>query len=177
MATTSATKAAFSRYGKAPQAIIDADSASDRLAYKILTFPLYYSTAAGAANAGYFVINTTKKHSLGPVGIPGYVRDCYVTFSTIPAGGTLSHKLVAYDASANAEVVLTAAPNPEAATAREGQQLAPTTTNILLAADDNLEYHAVASNDTVTQDAVEVRVTVVFQPVEASPPTITSGVG
>lgn len=172
--TTTLNKAAYSRYGKAPTVAIDVAALSDRARQRVVNIPLYYSTAAGSEHAAYFVINTTKKHALGPVGVPGILRAAYISSSAVPAGGTLDWQIVAYDASANAEILLTdTSTNPESITAREAQAQVLATTNVALAADDTLELHCIASNATVTQDAVGLVVTLVFENTETTPPTQT----
>lgn len=129
------------------------------------------TTAAGQKQTAIFTQNSTVKHNLGPVGIAGTLKAAYISLETLPAGGTLSWKLVAYDASGNAEIVLTTTVNPESATVRESQAFTLDTTNVELAADDTLELHCTASNDAVSQDAQGVTVTCIWEPAESSTPT------
>lgn len=129
------------------------------------------TTAAGQKQTAVFTQNSTVKHNLGPVGIAGTLKAAYISFETLPAGGTLSVGLVAYDASGNAEVVLTDTANPEDDTVREGTALVLATTNVALAADDTVELHCVADNNAVSQDAQGVTVTLIWEPAESSTPT------
>lgn len=166
------SKEKFSVRGLPFESAVDGAALSVIARERVRTIPVYYSTAAGSANAGYFVINTTKKHALGPVGFAGTLTRAYISTVTAPAGGTLDWQIVAYDASANAEIVLTdTSTDPEAITAREAQAQVLDTTNVELAADDTLELHCIASNATVTQDAVGLCVTLVFDPVVSSETT------
>lgn len=159
--------AKFSTHGLGPQSKVDIGALSQRAKYSVRTFPVTYATAAGNTAAAYFVINTTQKHRLGPVGIYGTLAAAYISVDTVPAGGTLDWQIVAYDASGNAEVVLTdTSTNPETITAREAQAQVLATTNVALDPDDTLELHCIASNATVTQDAVGLSVTLVFTPTE-----------
>lgn len=158
------SKEKFSVRGLPFESAVDIAALSTSAALRTRTVPLYYSTAAGSANAGYFVQNTTKKHVIGPVGFIGTLASAYVTSAAVPAGGTLSWKIVAYDTSGNAEIVLTDAASPEGITAREAQALVLASTNVELAADDTLELHCTADNNAVTQDGVGVAVTLSFAP-------------
>ena len=161
----------FSKSGLPYGSGVDLDALTLRAKYRTVTIPVVISTAAGKTPTAVFTQNSTVKHSLGPVGIPGTLRDAYISQTTLAAGGTLSWKLVAYDASANAEVVLTSTLDPEAATVREAQQFTLANTNVELAADDTFELHCTADNNTVSQDARGVMVTLVFENAEASQPT------
>lgn len=128
---------------------------------------------------GDFTQNATNKHNRGPLGVPAKLIAAYASAKTVPAGGTLSIQVVAYDASANGEVALTETLNPEAAgiTVREGAALTLAATNVALAADDTIEIHCVASDNAVTQQQVDGTVTLVFFPTEdvESNNTITTG--
>lgn len=115
---------------------------------------------------GDFTQNTTTKYSRGPVGVPATLKAAYVSFRTLPAGGTLSLTIVAYDSSANAEIVLSEALNPEAATAREGMAFTLAATNVAIAADDVIEIHNAADNNAVGTQQVDGYVTMVFEPTE-----------
>lgn len=162
----------FSKVGLPRSSAVDVDALSVRARSRAVSFPVTYATAAGNTNAAYFVINATKKHRLGAVGIPGTLTAAYVSVDTVPAGGTLGWQIVAYDASANAEIVLTdTSTNPETITAREAQAQVLATTNVALAADDTLEIHCIADNNAVSQDAVGLSVTLVFENTETNPPT------
>lgn len=156
-----ANKVPFSTHGLAPSACIDVDSLSSRARLIQIRVQLPDST---------WDLNTTNKHNIGSVGIPGTVRSAYLSQATLVAGGTLTGKIVAWDASANAEVDLTATVNPEAATAREGQALTLAATNFELAADDTLEFHATADNNAVT-DGTDVVIVINFEPAEEATPT------
>ena len=140
---------------------VDLDALTLSARYTVFRFPI-----VGTA----YVQNATTKHNLGCVGVAGTVRGAYWSGKTVVAGGTLTGQLVAYDASGNAEVALTDTFNPESATAREGLALTLATSNVALAADDTVEFHAVASDSAVT-DITEGVLTVIFEPSEASQPT------
>lgn len=151
----------FSKFGLPRQAGVDLAALTVSARYQVHRFPI-----VGTA----WVQNATTKHSLGCIGVAGTVRGAYFSGKTVVSGGTLTGQVVAYDASANAEVVITDAFDPETATAREGFPLVLATTNVALAADDTLEFHAVASDASVT-DITEGVLTVIFEPSEASQPT------
>lgn len=167
------SKAKFSDRGLPFESAVDGAALSVTARERTRSIPLYYSTAAGSANAAYFVQNATKKHTLGPVGFPGTLTRAYISTTTAPAGGTLTWKIVAYDASANAEIVLTdsSATNPESITGREAQAQTLATTNVALDSDDTLELHCIADNNAVSQDAVGLCVTLVFDPLVTSETT------
>ena len=129
------------------------------------------TTAAGQKQTAVFTQNATVKHNLGPVGIAGTLKAAYISFEQLPAGGTLSVGLVAYDASGNAEIVLTDTANPEDDTVREGTALVLATTNVALAADDTIELHCVADDNAVGTAAQGVTVTLIWEPAESSTPT------
>lgn len=156
----------FSERGLNKGARVDVDALSPRSAYKVETRRVVIATAAGQKQTAVFTQNATVKHNLGPVGLPMTLVAAYVSQETKGAGGTLSFGLVAYDASADGEVVLTDTVDPEAATVREAQSMAMATTNVELAADDTVELHAVADNNAVSQDAQGVSVTLVWLPTE-----------
>jgi hypothetical protein len=146
---------------------VDIDALSDRAKRWTETRRVVITTAAGQKQTAVFVINTTTKHNLGPVGQVATLKAAYISAETAPAGGTLDWQLVAYDASANAEVILTdTSTDPETITVREAQAQVLATTNVELAADDTVELHCIASNNAVTQDAQGVSVTLVWQPTE-----------
>jgi hypothetical protein len=165
-------KSKFSRLGLPYTAAVDVDALSIRARYKTITVPVNISAAAGETPTAIFTINATNKHSLGPLGFVGTLKAAYVSVTTVPVGGTLTWKIVAYDASADGEVNLTdTSTNPETITAREAQAQVLATTNVELAADDTLEIHCISDNNTVTTDAKGLRVTLVFDPTESDPPT------
>lgn len=166
-----ANKVKFSTHGLAYGAAVDVDSLSDRARRRTETRRVVITTAAGQKQTAVFTQNSTVKHNLGPVGQPAILVDAYVSAEQAPAGGTLSWHLVAYDASANAEVVLTDTANPETVTVREAQQLAIAATNVALDADDTVELHCTASDDSVGTAAQGVSVTLVWETVEADIPT------
>lgn len=112
---------------------------------------------------GDFTQATTTKFSRGPLGFAGTLKSAHASFRTAPAGGVLSMKLVAYDASANAEIVLTSTLDPEAGTVREGTAFTLAATNVELAADDTLEIHCVADGSAVSQQQVDGYVTMTFE--------------
>lgn len=151
---------------------VDADALTLRARMRTVTVPVVISTAAGKTATAVFTQNSTVKHNLGPVGAVATLRAAYISQTTLAAGGTLSWKLVAYDASANGEIVLTTTLDPEAATVREAQTFALDTTNVELAADDTVELHCVADNSAVSQDARGVMVTFVWEISEASQPQV-----
>jgi len=167
----SRNKVGLSSRGLPFGAIVDVDALSIRSKYRVERVPVVISSAAGRTATAVFTQNATVKHSLGAVGIPAILRAAYLTQTTLSAGGTLSCQLVAYDASANGEVVLTTTINPESATVREGQAFTLDTTNVALAADDTVELHCVASDATVTQDMKGGVVTLVWENIETDPPT------
>lgn len=151
----------LSKAGLAYQSGVDVGALTVASRYKPFRF-----TLAGTV----WVQNATTKHNLGCLGIAGTVVRAYYSGKTVVAGGTLTGGVVAYDASANAEVVITDTFNPESATAREGFALTIATTNVALAADDTIEFHAVASDSAVT-DVTEGVLVLVVDPAEDSQPT------
>lgn len=162
-----ATKAAFSKHGLNPELAVDVAALSDTARRHVTTHRVVIATASGQTQTAVFTQNTTVKHNLGPIGVAGTLKAAYVSQGTLAAGGTLTMQVVAYDSSANAEIVLTDTLNPEAGTVREAQTFTIATTNTALAADDTLELHCAASNDAVSQDARNVIVTCVWEPTEA----------
>lgn len=117
---------------------------------------------------GAWTQNTTTKFSRGPLGFVGTLISASVSFRTLPAGGTLSLTVVAYDASANAEIILCDAFNPEVGTVREASALTIAATNVELAAADTIELHSAADNNAVGTAAVDGYVTLVFERSEDS---------
>lgn len=166
----SRARTAFSKRGLPYEGVVDIDALSLRARYRVERVPVVIASASGQTQTAVFTQNATVKHNLGPVGIPSTLRGAYLSQGTLAAGGTLSCHLVAYDASANAEIVLTETINPEAATAREGLGFAIATTNVALAADDTIELHCTASDDTVTQDGKSLRVTLIWETTEETSP-------
>lgn len=126
------------------------------------------TTAAGQTATAVFTQNATVKHNLGPVGIDATLAQAVISCTQVPAGGTLSVRLVAYDASGNAEVILTDTLDPEALTVREGSAFTLATTNVALAKEDTLELHCVASDDAIGTPAQGVQVACVWVPTESA---------
>jgi hypothetical protein len=116
--------------------------------------------------SGAFTQNSTVKTQLGPLGFAGTLKSGYFSFTQLPAGGALSIKIVAYDRSADAEIVLTDAADPETGTVREGKALVLATTNVALDADDTIEVHTIADNNAVGTAAAGGFVSLMFDPVE-----------
>ena len=161
-------KEKFSRRGLHSESAVDVAALSTIAGYKGPDMrPVVITTAAGQTATAVFTQNATVKHNLGPIGIAATLAAATISFTQVPAGGTLSVQLVAYDASANAEIVLTSTLDPETATAREALTFALAGTNVALAADDTLELHCVADNNAVGTVAQGVRVTCLWAPVEA----------
>lgn len=151
------SKQKFSVLGLPLETRVDVDATSPALRVK---------GVRGASGA--FTQNTTVKTSLGPLGFPGTLTAGYFSFTTLPAGGALQIKIVAYDRSADAEIVLTDAADPETGTVREGKAFVLATTNVALDADDTIEVHTIADNSAVGTPAVGGVVSLVFKPTEDS---------
>jgi hypothetical protein len=166
-----ANKTAFSKRGLPYGAAVDVDALSDRAAWRPITVPVVIATASGQTATAVFTQNTTVKHTLAPVGVPCILRAAAISQTTLAAGGTLSWAIYAYDASADAEIALTSGVDPEAGTVREAQTFTLAGTNVALAAEDTFELHCTADNNTVSQDARGVRVTLWVEPIESDPPT------
>lgn len=166
-----ANKTAFSERGLPYGAAVDVDALSDRASWRPISVPVVIATASGQTATAVFTQNSTVKHSLAPVGVPCILRAAAISQTTLAAGGTLSWALYAYDASGDAEIALTSGVNPESATAREAPTFTLAGTNVALAAEDTFELHCTADNNTVTQDARGVRVTLWVEPIESDPPT------
>ena len=147
----------FSERGLERNTRVDAKALSDRAAIFQVRVPV-----------GSFTQNTTTITSGGPLGVPAKLISAYASFGTKPAGGTLVLKAVAYDASGNAAVDLTADYDPETATNREAAALSLDTTNVALAADDTIETHAIASDDTVSAAGVGGYIVLNFRPLAES---------
>jgi len=156
----------FSEKGLNKGARVDVGALSDRAGYKVESRRVVIATASGQKQTAVFTQNSTVKHNLGPVGVPSTLAAAYVSCETLAAGGTLTWKVVAYDASGDTEIVLTDTLNPEAATVREAAEFTIATTNVALDGLDTVELHCAASDDTVTQDAQGVSVTLVWTPTE-----------
>lgn len=152
-----ASKTKFSERGIPLYTRVDVDSLSPAARYKVLVLPV-----------GAFTQNTTTKFSRGPLGFVGTLVSASVSFRTLPAGGALTLTVVAYDASANAEIVLCDAFDPEVGTVREASALTLASTNVELAAADTIELHSAADNNAVGTAAVDGYVTLVFDPTEDS---------
>lgn len=166
-----ADKEKFSARGLNTFSAVDVDALSDVARRHTEMRRVVIATAAGQKQTAVFTQNATVKHNLGPVGRIQTLKAAYLSCETLAAGGTLAVHLVAYDASGNAEIVLTATVNPEALTVREATAFTLAATNVELAAEDTLELHCVASDDAVSQDAQGVSVTCVWAPTETTPPT------
>lgn len=151
---------------------VDIDALSPRAKQFVDVRRVIIATAAGQTQTAVFTQNATVKHNLGPVGLPATLKAAYVSQETLGAGGTISLRVVAYDASANTEINLTDTLNPESGTVREAQTFTIATTNVELAADDTVELHAVADNNAISQDARGVTVTLVWEPTEETTITI-----
>lgn len=115
---------------------------------------------------GAYTQNSTVKTSLGPLGFPGILEAGYFSYTTLPIGGALLVKVVAYDRSADAEIVLTDAIDPETGTVREGKAFVLAATNVALDADDTIEIHTIADNNAVGTAQVGGMYSLVFKPTE-----------
>lgn len=152
-------QAPFSRHGLHPHTRVDVGALSPQA-----------RRFARVIAGGNFTQDSTVKTQGGPLGIRAKLVAAYVSYATVPAGGTLAVQLVAYDASANAEVLLTEALDPEGLTAREGAAFTLAATNpAVLEPDDTLEVHQIASDDTVSQQQAGGFVVAVLEPVEDDP--------
>lgn len=158
----------FSEHGLNHEAGIDVAALTDSAKRIVDTRRVVIATAAGQKQTAVFVINSTVKHNLGPIGIAGTLKAAYISFETLPVGGALTVGLVAYDTSGTAEVVLTDTPNPENDTVRTGAAFALAATNVELAADDTIELHCVADNNAVSTDGQGCTVTLVWEPAEST---------
>lgn len=98
---------------------------------------------------GAYTQNSTVKTSLGPLGFAGILETGYFSYTTLPIGGALLVKVVAYDRSADTEIVLTDPIDPETGMGREGKAFVLAATNVALDADDTIEIHTIADNNTV----------------------------
>jgi hypothetical protein len=150
-----ATKSKFSERGLNRETRVDVNALSPKARNKVLVLPI-----------GAWTQNTTTKFSRGPLGFAGTLISASMSFRTLPAGGALTLTVVAYDASANAEIVLCDAIDPETGTVREAKALVLASTNVELAADDTIELHSAADNNAVGTAAVDGYVTLVFKPSE-----------
>lgn len=149
-------RAKFSQHGANSRMRVDVAALS----------PVARRQAVRVIAVGDFTQSTTTKYSRGPIGFAGTLKAAYYSARTLPIGGTLSIRVVAYDASANAEINLTDTLNPEAGTAREGAAFTLATTNVALAADDVIELHEIADGSAVSQQVVDGYVTLVFERTE-----------
>lgn len=138
-----------------PDTVVDVNGASNRLRRK---------NVRGAG--GVFTQNSTVKTSLGPLGFAGILEEGYFSFTTLPAGGTLGQRIVAYDRSADAEIILTEIADPETGTAREGKAYVLAATNVALDADDTIEIHQIADNNAVGTPAAGGFSSLMFKPTE-----------
>ena len=164
-------KAAFSDKGLPYGAAVDVDALSDRAAVSFVTVPVVLSTAAGGQATAYFTQNTTTNHPLGALGVPSRLVSAIVSSDRVPVGGTLSWQIVAATTDGTTFTVLTNTADPETITANVGQALTAATTNNNRAATDVFFLRATADNTAVGTDARNVKVTLVFKAIEATPPT------
>lgn len=137
------------------QTVVDVDAASPRLRRHIVTVP-----------SAAFTQNSTTRGAGFVVPFPMRLVAAHVAYETVPAGGTLSARIVSYDESANAAVNLTDTTDPETLVAREGRALTLATTNVTLEANDVVQLQTVADNVTVTQAGAGGVATLVFEPIE-----------
>ena len=166
-----ANKAKFSAHGLNYEAAIDVAALSDVARRERDPRRVVIGAAAGQKQTAVFLQNLTVPHNLGAVGIAGTLKAAHLAMETLPAGGALTVQVAAYDASANAQVILTNTVNPEAATVEKGQAFTLATTNTALAADDTIRLLCTADNSVVSQDAQGVTVTLVWERTETDPPT------
>lgn len=142
-----------------PSGCVTPASSSKQVVRRILVLPV-----------GNFTQNTSTAFSRGPLGFRAKLEAAYLSFRTLPAGGTLSNKIGIYDASANAAVDLTATLDPEALTAREGAAFTLAGTNpSVIEADDTIEVYSTADNNAVGTQQVDGYVTLVLIPAEDTP--------
>lgn len=164
-------KAAFSKKGLSPAAVVDVDALSDRARMSFVAVPVVLSTAAGGQATAYFTQNTTTNHPLGPIGVAATLVGAIVSSDRVPAGGTLSWQVVAAMTDGTTFTVLTNTSDPETITANVGQSLVLATTNNARAATDVFFLRATADNNAVGTDARNVKVTLIFKVTETTPPT------
>ena len=147
----------FSESNLPANTLVDLDSLSPRARYQQVTLGgLTYTQNA-----------TTYAATSYTLPFPGILIAANISAQVVPAGGTLAAIVAAYDASANAEIVLCDSFNPETLTAREGAALTVATTNVALDAGDTITIRGTSSNDTVTTQAQGLSVTLTFQVTEA----------
>jgi hypothetical protein len=138
---------------------LDMAAASPRLRRKILRIPV-----------GAFTASSTVKHSAGAFGYPGTIKAAYLSCKTLPNIATSATvRLVAYDASANAEVNITEAFDVEDTTtalvAREAAAMTLAATNTAFDADDTIEVHVIAGG-AITTNIADGHVVLVFDATE-----------
>lgn len=117
-----------------------------------------------------FTASSTVKHSCGAIGYAGIVKAAYLSTAVLPNIATsATARLVAYDASANAEINLSEAFDVEDSTttlvAREAAAMTLAATNVALAADDTFEVHLIAGG-AITTNATDLCVVVIFEATE-----------
>jgi hypothetical protein len=152
----------FSEKGQNRGARVDIAALSNRASWKHVQVPVRIATASGVEHAAHFVINTSKDHRLGPVGLAATLKAAMVSSGQVPAGGTLAWQIVAATTDGTTKVALTDTANPEAVTADVGQALVLAATNAERAATDVYFLRCTASNDAVGTDARDVWVSLWF---------------
>lgn len=115
---------------------------------------------------GAFTQNSTVKAWGGTLGFRGVIVGAYVSFLTVPAGGTLAVNVIMQGASA----LTMATVNPEAATTVVGYAMTLDATNkgTVHAATEVIEVDTVASDDVVGTAHVGGVLTLLVVPVEAT---------
>lgn len=121
-----------------------------------------------ALAAPAFTQNATTRGQQFVVPFPMTLRSAQMAYDVLPIGGTLTVGIVAYDASADAEIVLCDTMNPEVAamTAREGKAFALATTNVALDTGDTVCIVHTADNNAVSTAQVGGGATLLFTPVD-----------
>lgn len=150
-------KSKFSQFGLHPHARVDIGALS----------PVARRENVRGAGGAY-TQNSTVKTSLGPLGFAGTLESGLFSYTTLPIGGALLVKVVAYDRSADTEIVLTDPIDPETGTVREGKAFVLAATNVALDADDTIEIHTIADNNTVGTAQVGGMYSLMFKRTEDS---------
>lgn len=157
------TRSKASETGWNPNRRLDVAAASPVLRRKVLRLTPGPRTTP-------FTASSTVKHNFGAIGYAGTVKAAYISTGVLPNIATSATvRLVAYDASGNAEINLSEAFDVEDTTtalvAREAAAMTLAATNVALAADDTFEVHAVAGG-AITANATDLCVVVIFEPTE-----------
>lgn len=157
------TRSKASETGWNPNRRLDVAAASPVVRRKVLKLHAGPRTTPFTASA-------TVKHNFGALGYAGTVKAAYISTAVLPNIATsATARLVAYDASANAEINITEAFDMEDSTttlvAREAAAMTLAATNVALAADDTLELHLIAGG-AVTANGTDVVCVVIFEPTE-----------